>query len=264
MFASAGADEKTVLWDVASKQQIAEVPTGGAVMSLAISPNGGRIAAGEKYNKIKLLDSAGKEIKTLEGHEASVIAVGFTADSARLISFSSDGAMRVWDANTGAAQGGFPTARDVYWSGAFSNDGRWFASGSVGGTIHVVNLGTKKMSITIAAGQGVKALTFSPDGQVIAAALNDSTVRLFAVANGKAVASIPEIDGNGIAYSADGTRIAVAGHDGYVKVIDAASLKLLANMKGHDRTVRSVCFLGDGKSLVSGSFDMTVRIWPLP
>src|SRR4051812_25614607 len=79
IFASGGADEKTVLWDAASKQQIAEIPAGGSVMSLAFSPDGGRVAAGENYHKIKLIDPVGKEISTLEGHEASVIAVGFTA-----------------------------------------------------------------------------------------------------------------------------------------------------------------------------------------
>ena len=87
-------------------------PGGQPSCPSASTPNGERIASGEGYNKIKLLDSAGKEIKTLEGHEASVIAVGFTADSARLISFSSDGAMRVWDSNTGeTSQGAFPRPR---------------------------------------------------------------------------------------------------------------------------------------------------------
>jgi WD40 repeat protein len=40
-------------------------------------------------------------------------------------------------------------------------------------------------------------------------------------------------------------------------------MQVVASMKGHGRTVRSVCFLPDGGSVVSGSFDMTVRIWPL-
>lgn len=263
MFVSGGGDEKTVLWDVATKQQIGEAPAGGSVMSLAVSPNGARIAAGENYHKIKLLDATGKEIKTLEGHEASVIAVGFTPASDRLISFSSDGAMRFWDANTGAAQGESATARDAYWAGAFSRDGRWFASGTQGGTIYVFNLTTKKMGIKITAGPAVKALAFSPDGKMIAAALNDSTVRLFSAADGKLVYSLPQVDGNAIAYSPDGTRIAVAGHDNEVKLIDASSLQLIASLKGHERTVRSVCFLSDGNALVSGSFDMTVRIWPV-
>ena len=264
MFVSGGADEKTVIWDVASRQQIAEVPAGGSVMSLAFSPDGTRIAAGENYHKIRLMDPTGKAISTLEGHEASVIAVGFTADGKRLISFGSDGAMRFWDARTGAPQGDSPTARDTYWSGAFSRDTSWFAGGSIGGSIYLFNLKTKKMGIKITAGQGVKAVAFSPDGMIVAAALNDSTVRLFSTADGKAVGSVPGVDGNGIAYSPEGMQIAVAGHDVHVKIIDAGSLQVVASMKGHDRTVRSVCFMPDGRSVVSGSFDMTVRMWPVP
>src|SRR4051812_33248047 len=72
--ASGGEDEKTFVWNVATRQEAASVTGGGAVMSVSISPDGKRIASGERYHKVNLLDGAGKSIKVLEGHEQSVIA----------------------------------------------------------------------------------------------------------------------------------------------------------------------------------------------
>jgi WD40 repeat protein len=263
MIASGGEDSKTILWDVASRKQIAAAEAGGAVQALAISPDGSRIASGERYHKVKLLDASGKEVKTLEGHQAAIIAAAFTPDGKRLISFSLDGGMRFWDAATGAPQGEAQAPRDSYSAGAFSADGRWFAGGTSGGNLHLYNIALKKAALKLQPGSGVRAVAFSPDGKTLAAALGNSTVRLFATADGKSGASASNVEGNGLAFSPDGSRIAVAGHDGEVKLIDAASMQVVASLKGHGRTVRSVCFLPDGRSVVSGSFDKTVRIWPV-
>lgn len=263
MIASGAEDEKTFLWDVASKQEIASPAGGGAVMSVSISPDGMRIASGERYHKVNLLDPSGKVVKILEGHEAAVIATGFTADSLTLMTFSLDGGMRMWDAVTGAPKGATKTPLDSYSAGAFSADGRWFAGGTSGGNLYLYNVAMKKAGIKIQPGTMVRAVAFSPDGKTIAAALNNQTVTLYATADGKQVGSVAGVEANGLAYSPDGARIAAAGHDNEVKVIDAASLSVAASLKGHGRTVRSVCFMPDGRSLVSGSFDMTVRIWPM-
>jgi WD40 repeat protein len=261
MIASGAEDEKTFLWDVAAKQEIASPAGGGAVMSVSISPDGQRIASGERYHKVNLLDSTGKVVKVLEGHEAAVIATGFTADSKTLMTFSLDGGMRMWDAATGAPQGVTKTPLDVYSAGAFSADGRWFAGGTSGGNLYLYNVALKKAGLKMQPGTMVRAVAFSPDGKTLAAALGD-TVRLFSTADGKETGSVAGVEANGLAFSPDGTKIAAAGHDNDVKVIDVAGMKLISTLKGHGRTVRSVCFLNGG-SLVSGSFDMTVRIWPV-
>jgi WD40 repeat protein len=262
MIASGGEDEKTFLWDATAHQEIASPAGGGAVMSVSISPDGKRIASGERYHKVNLLDPSGKVVKVLEGHEAAVIATGFTADSKTLMTFSLDGGLRLWDAATGAAQGVTKTPLDSYSAGAFSADGRWFAGGTSGGNLYLYNVALKKAGIKMQPGSMVRAVAFSPDGKTLAAAIGE-TVRLYSTADGKETGSVAGAESNGLAFSPDGTKIAAAGHDNDVKVIDAAGLKVVTTLKGHGRTVRSVCFLPDGRSVVSGSFDMTVRIWPL-
>jgi DNA-binding beta-propeller fold protein YncE len=262
LIASGGEDEKTIVWDVAAGgTQVGSAGAGGAVQAVAISPQGNRIAAGERYHKVKLLDGTGKELKILEGHEAAILGVGFSADGKVLFTFSLDGGLRQWDANTGAPQGVLPGQRDSYTSAAFSPDGKWFLGGTSGGNLYLFNLTTKKPERKMQAGSQVRAVAVSPDGGLIAISLGNESVRLLNRADGQEKAKIEKVDANGLAFAKDGKHLAAAGHDNNVKVIDVATAQVVSTMKGHDRTVRSVCYLPDGR-VASASFDKTIRIWP--
>jgi len=260
--ASGGDDEKTLLWDMKNGgKQAGAVAAGGSVQAIAISSS--RIASGERYHKVKLLDLTGKELKILEGHEAAILGVGFSADGKLLYSFSLDGSLRVWDAASGAAQGVVLSQRDSFVSAGFSADGKWFAAGSSSGNLYLVNLAARKLERKASAGgPNARAVAISADGALIAVSLGDGTVRILDRASGAEKGKVAGVDANGLAFSKDGAQVAAAGHDNLVRRIDVATLAVTATYKGHDRTVRSVCYLPDGR-VASASFDKTVRIWPV-
>ena len=63
-----------------------------------------------------------------------------------------------------------------------------------------------------------------------------------------------------IAYSPDGTRLAVASSIG-IWLYDVHTGEEVALLTGHTRDVSGVVFSSDGKMLASGSDDNTVRLW---
>ncbi|KAF3029168.1 hypothetical protein E8E12_000367 [Didymella heteroderae] len=66
---------------------------------------------------------------------------------------------------------------------------------------------------------------------------------------------------NSVAFSADGDRLASASQNKTVRVWDAKTGQPLYALKGHTELVSSVAFSADGDRLASASYDNTVRVW---
>ena len=66
-----------------------------------------------------------------------------------------------------------------------------------------------------------------------------------------------------VAFSADGRRIAVAGFDGTLRLLDSANGQETLTIYAHTSPVAGVAFSPDpdGFRLASASYDHTVRIW---
>ncbi len=111
----------------------------------------------------------------------------------------------------------------------------------------------------------------SPDGSLLLVANNDPGNRnyflhLWDVKTGAEVRRLRGHDSDirGLAWSADGRRVASCGADKTARVWDVASGTELARALGHTRAVRAVAFAPDGKLLATGGDDRAVCLWRLP
>src|SRR5262249_42955349 len=69
---------------------------------------------------------------------------------------------------------------------------------------------------------------------------------------------------NGVAFSPDGERLASAGGDGTIKIWDVRTEKVVQTLlAAHSDSVASVAFHPDGKHVASVGADWMVKVWDL-
>ena len=194
----------------------------GAVVAVAFSPDGTRLASAGADRTVRVWDAAaGTLLFQLDGHPKEVSAVAFSPDGSRLASACGDGVVRVWRASDG-------------------------------------NLLTQLDGHTGRA----NAVAFSPDGTRVASGGNDRAVRVWDAADGKPVGFGGHDDVVlSVAFSPDGSRLAAAGGDRRVWVWDAATWESVARLTGHSGSVLSVAYSPDGARLASAGSDAQVRVW---
>jgi WD40 repeat protein len=129
---------------------------------------------------------------------------------------------------------------------------------------------------TFGHGNSVNAVAFNPAGTQLATACSDGRLRIFDVAKGTLLRQViahntPNLTGiYCVAWSKDGKQVVTGSQDQSLKLWDATNGNLVKEFKaykekvfekGHQESVLSVAFSPDGKQLVSGSWDKTIKVW---
>jgi WD40 repeat protein len=114
----------------------------------------------------------------------------------------------------------------------FSPDGKTIASASSDNTIKLWTMDGKELTTLKGHISGVKSVMFSPNGKTIVSGSDDGTIKL---------------------WKLDGTEIFTVKHSNWI----------MRNLAEKNYGVRSVAFSPDGKTIVSGSEDQTIKLWNL-
>lgn len=260
-----------------SKQQVElAIQTGhpGWVSSVEFSPDG-RMLASSGNNIINLWNvGTGQQLKTLVGHTDSVSTAVFSPDGKTLASGSSDKTIKLWKVETGRLIKTLTGHTGDVSTVTFSPDGNMLASAGDDRTIlWDVESGQLIKSLKGHA-RGVSATVFSPDGNMLASVCSSETIELWNVEAGQLIKIIEASRHliSSIAFAPDGKMLATGGaYDKAIRLWDVESGQLVATLTGHGSgysgenilfgVVSSVVFSPDGKTLVSGSSDRTIKFW---
>ena len=219
------------LWDIASRKLLHSVTlTSDTVFGASLSPDTSRVAVGCADNTVRVVDTAaGKEVLKITNHENWVLGTVFGVDGKRLVSVSRDQAAKLTDASTGQFIENINALR---------------------GELAAIARHPTRDLILIGGTERIPYL-YTMDRSASMKIADDSTlIRKFETQDGGIFA---------LAFSPDGSRIAVAGAADDVSVYQTETGERSATCKGHKGTY-AVAFSPDGEQLATGGFDGKVRI----
>jgi RNA polymerase sigma factor (sigma-70 family) len=205
------------------------------------------------------------------GHAGAILSLAFNPGGTHLASGSAkpNPCVKIWLAGAGGLTGpkaSFPAPSAVN-ALAFAPRALLLAAGCADGTVCLWTLQMGFCEIdstdTLKTGSEVHTICFSHDGNTLAVAGKDQTIRLWDLATKKPRTSLSghRDSVESLTFSCDGGLLASASADGTVRLWETATGKEHATLQGHAGGVRSVAFSPDGRTLVSGGDDRSERLW---
>ncbi|MEK6239167.1 MAG: WD40 repeat domain-containing protein, partial [Planctomycetales bacterium] len=275
------------LWDVKSGDKIAG-KDGDASQSAAFTPDGKYAMAASANGSIRVISLPDMRIvHVLEGHQGTVRAMT-VLPGGRLMSAGIDKTVRMWDLTTGAEVHKSESEDGMVFALAVSPDESTMAvAGYLSSSVLLLDLQQQPAAPlgVLEGAEGhdgiIRCLAFSPDGRLLLSGSRGSE-RTALVWDWKAKTVRRRLPGHpegvtAAAFFPNGKTVVIGSggmagkgkpggkyREAVIQVWDVESARSLAKLPGHWWAVTALSVSSDGKLILSGGFDGSVRVWKKP
>lgn len=277
-----------LLWEMDPPRLVRPIspPNGAKFYSCAFTPDGTRLVVSGQKMPTMLVDCAtGGTVREYPGHIDTTWGVAISPDGETLLTCGNDASVTLRKLVSGDEIRTFELDAKQQWCVAFSADGKRYAAGCGKGPTDPESFVVRVWDTASGAqvhkfaghSEAVRWVTFRGDGNALATASFDGTVRLWNLTTGQETANLPVQAGGYVErvfFVAGGKQLVTCGgplnantggEAGAVRLWDVASVVVVKSWGGEEASgIIAMAASPTGEYALTGGRTRIVRLWKLP
>ena len=271
LVACAGLNNSIRIWETKTgRPQVDDGVPDSPVTSLAYCAKGTLAAAAYASNQVRLYElPSGREVgRIVCGPEDAELLLAVTPDGHAMATANGENNVVLWDVASRRETRRLETAeRDEARCMTFTPSGKNLAVGYRRGGLRIWDAKAGKVQKVVLLPNAARALAYSQDGKFLAVA-SDHEITIRDTDAYEVIRRLAKLDDAPacLAFSPDGRWLAAGMYSGVIRLFNLNAPKEIEDLEirdltGHRGVVNSLAWSVNGRCLVSGGYDKTVRLW---
>jgi eukaryotic-like serine/threonine-protein kinase len=259
-----GEDRRVRLWQTSDGTLLSTLPAeAGRVTCMAFSPRTSQIVTGSGDGWVRFWNPM-KSTAPMQQfkHGPPVAYVCFAPDGQRIATAGLNGAVRIWDVNTDEMLTAVPTGQSETKGVVFTPDGAHVVVAKVDGRVRICDAESGQVRRLLDPNPSLESLAISDDGGTLVVATRSGELRFWSLEDGTLQKTHDTFQGlvGDMAFIENDSLLAIVGTSGELALLDLAQWRIVRELHTHYLTSGVLRRTPDGKFLVVGSGEGTVRI----